>query len=109
LVPLPARIVALWFRHVPSERTKCLPRNTRIYLKTVGHICTELARQYRRADRGELDWQSAAAASRILRELRQTLEGSELEQRIAALEAALAERDERRPAQINGHGLGARP
>jgi hypothetical protein len=60
-------------------------------LVTMGAVLTELARQYRRADRGEMDWQDAAATARILREIRQTIEGSDLEQRIAALEEAASD------------------
>jgi hypothetical protein len=42
----------------------------RTKLRTVGHVLAELGRQYRRADEGELDWADAAAAARILREIR---------------------------------------
>jgi hypothetical protein len=58
----------------------------RIYLKTVGDVLSELARQYRRADRGELPWQDAGAAARILRELRSIMEISDIERRILELE-----------------------
>jgi hypothetical protein len=43
-------------------------------LVTMRAVLTELARQYRRADRGEMDWQDTAAAARILREIRQAIE-----------------------------------
>jgi hypothetical protein len=61
----------------------------RIYLKTLGHVLSELGRQYRRADRGELPWQDAAAAGRVLRELRLILEANALEERIVEIETAL--------------------
>ena len=66
-------------------------RQTR--LRTVGNIKTELGKVYRRADAGMMDWQDACAASRILRELRQLIEGTDVETRIARLEAVAAERD----------------
>ena len=61
-----------------------------------------MGRQYRRANSGELDWVDASHASRILREMRVAIEGSVLETRIAALEAAIAEH---KPLKANGHGL----
>ena len=70
----------------------------RFKLRTVGGILSELGRVYREGWTGALTWQDAASAARILREIRVTIEGSELEQRIARLEAQLA------PARPNGHG-----
>ena len=58
----------------------------RFKLNTIGHVLVELGRQYRRADAGELTWSDAAAAARILREMRQAMEASDIEARIAALE-----------------------
>jgi hypothetical protein len=73
----------------------------RIHIKTVGHVLQELSKQYRRADRGDLDWSAAAAASRVLREIRQTIEGDGFEARLAAMDARL---DEQLPAKrVNGH------
>lgn len=60
----------------------------RTKLRTLGHVLAELGRQYRRADAGELDWRDAAAAARILREMRHLLEATDIEQRLARLEAA---------------------
>ena len=68
-----------------------MPRK-RVHFQTIGHVLTELCRQYRRADRGELPWNDAAAAARILREIRQVIEGSDLTSRIEALEARLPDR-----------------
>jgi hypothetical protein len=62
----------------------------RTRLRTVGHVLSELGRQYRRADSGELPWPDAAAAARILREMRVTIEGDAFEQRLADLEARVA-------------------
>jgi hypothetical protein len=59
-------------------------------LRTVGHVTTELGRQYRLAEAGKLSWVDAYYIARILRELRAMMEAGELEQRIASLEAALA-------------------
>jgi hypothetical protein len=72
-------------------------------LRTIGGILTELSRVYRAAWSGKLEWQDAGHAARILRELRQTIEGDAIEQRIAALEAlAMPEK------RANGGGA-ARP
>ena len=65
----------------------------RVHIRTVGHVLQELGRQYRRADLGEMTWQDCAAASRVLRELRTAIEGSELERRVAALEEAAGDPD----------------
>jgi hypothetical protein len=59
-----------------------LPRERRIHLKSIGHVVTEIGRVYRRADAGVMQWQDASAAARILRELRQALEGGDIEARI---------------------------
>jgi hypothetical protein len=81
-----------------------LPRQ-RVHIRTVGHVLQELSRQYRLADSGKLAWQDCAAAGRVLREIRATIEGSEVEQRLDKLEALLAEhRGARSPARPNGHG-----
>ena len=64
-----------------------------------------MGRQYRRANSGELDWVDASHASKILREMRVAIEGSVLENRIAALETALAEHQAKKPLKANGHGL----
>jgi hypothetical protein len=74
-----------------------------IRLANVGGICTELKRLYRCAWAGEITWQDAGSAARVLRELRVCLEGSEIEARIEALEHLLAEH---RPGRANGHGHG---
>jgi hypothetical protein len=70
---------------------KALSRK-RVHIRTVDHVLHEVW-QYRRADRGELDWSDAAAASRILHEIRAAIECSELERRVAALEEAAGDPD----------------
>ena len=62
----------------------------RFRLRTVGGVLTELSRVYRAGWSGALTWQDAASAARILREIRNAIEGGELERRIEALEAQFA-------------------
>jgi len=62
-------------------------RNVRVGpLDTVGRVATELGRLYRVARRGELDKSEAAKLAFILTALRQCLEVSAVEDRLAALE-----------------------
>ena len=61
----------------------------------------ELRRCYALAHNNKMAWADAGCAARILRELRYCIEGSNLEQRIAALEAD-AEHDQ--PRRTNGQG-----
>ena len=61
----------------------------RFRLRTVGGVLTELSRVYRAGWSGALTWQDAASAARILREIRNAIEGGELERRIEALEARI--------------------
>ena len=56
-------------------------------LDTVGGVVTELGRIYRQARRGELDVGDATRLAMILREIRCALEASDIERRIADLEA----------------------
>jgi hypothetical protein len=49
---------------------------------------SELAYLYRRCDAGKMAWQDAAAASRLLREIRHIIEASDIEQRLKKLEVA---------------------
>jgi hypothetical protein len=79
-----------------------LPRRRRVNFKTVAHIINELGRQYRRADAGSLEWQDCRAAALVLREMRQAMEGGEIERRIEALEQQLAEA-RGQPLKPNGH------
>jgi hypothetical protein len=86
-----------------------LPRLRRVHLHTVGHVLTELGRQYRRADDGDLGWQDARAAAAILKEIRALIEGDALEQRIAAIERALADAGAIARGKPNGHDSRGRP
>jgi hypothetical protein len=61
----------------------------RFRLRTVGGVLTELSRVYRAGWSGTMTWQDAASAARILREIRNAIEGGELEQRIVRLEARI--------------------
>ncbi len=57
-------------------------------LDTVGGVCTELAKVYREARRGEMDMADAKSLTYVLREIRCALEASDIERRIDALERA---------------------
>ncbi len=57
-------------------------------LDTVGGVCTELAKVYREARRGDLDMAEAKGLTYVLREIRCALEASDIERRIEALERA---------------------
>lgn len=72
----------------------------RFRLRTVGGVLTELARVYRAGWYGKLTWQDAASAARILREIRNAIEGSDFERRLDAIEARLSEA---RAPVPNGH------
>ena len=71
-------------------------RNVRVGpLDTVGRVATELGRLYRAARRGELDKREATQLAYILGALRQCLEISAVEDRLAALEEIIGQ--ERQP------------
>ena len=59
-------------------------------LTTVGQVAAELGRLYRQARRGDVAVADASRLATILAVMRQCLEASELERRIAEMEAALA-------------------
>ena len=56
-------------------------------LHTVGHIVSEMGKLYRQARKGEINSADASRLASILALMRQGLEASELERRLAALEA----------------------
>jgi hypothetical protein len=58
-------------------------------LTTVGEVAGELGRLYRQARRGDVPVTDASRLATILGVMRQCLEASELERRIAEMEAAL--------------------
>jgi hypothetical protein len=60
-------------------------------LSNLAGVLTELKRVYRLAHQGEMSWQDAGCAARLLREIRVTIEGGEIEARLAALERAVSE------------------
>ena len=65
-------------------------RRTRIgRLTTVGQVAAELGRLYRQARWGEIPSAEASRLATILTAMRQCLESSDLETRIAEMEAAL--------------------
>lgn len=59
-----------------------------IALTKMHHIRTELANIYREARSGKIDLGDATKLTYILREIGRVIEGSDLEERIAALEEA---------------------
>ena len=75
-------------------------------MSTVRSIRKELCDVYRaaRIDKS-MDWHDAARAASILQILSRMIQGSDFEDRIAALETALAEH-KGKPSRSNGH---ARP
>jgi hypothetical protein len=81
----------------------------RFRLASIGGVAGELRRLYRMCHDAKMTWQDAYAASRILREIRTCIEGSELEARIAAIEQALGRRAPgtgyHAPGNGNGHDL----
>jgi hypothetical protein len=81
----------------------------RFRLANIAGVATELKRCYRAAWDGEISWQDASCAARILRELRFCIEGGEIERRIEALERALDDRDGRPRPRANGSVHAARP
>jgi len=58
-------------------------------LTTVGQVAAELGRLYRHARWGEIPVGDASRLATILAAMRQCLEASELERRIAEMEAAI--------------------
>jgi hypothetical protein len=71
-------------------------------LRDIRGIRRELARCYGEAREGALSWQDAARAASVLQILGRMIEGSDFEERLAALEGAIAERDAM-PVRGNGH------
>ena len=69
----------------PSPDKKRAQRVGRLH--TVGHIVSEMGKLYRQARKGEINSADASRLASILALMRQGLEASELERRLAALEA----------------------
>ena len=64
------------------------PKNKRIQLSTVDHVRREMMRVYQDARNGMIATQDATRLTYILTSIRQTIEVSDLEARIEALEAS---------------------
>ena len=63
------------------------PRRSRATLRTLDDVAVELARLYRRAERGQIPTADASRLAYILTSLGKVLEASEISARITALEA----------------------
>lgn len=63
------------------------PRRSRATLRTLDDVAVELARLYRRAERGQIPTADAAKLTYILHTLGRVLEASVIEARLTALEA----------------------
>lgn len=82
----------------PSERKMVIlppPRSKSLPLTKMGHIRYEMAAVYREARNGKIDLGDATRLVFILQALGRIIEGSELEARIEALEAAQGENNGR--------------
>jgi hypothetical protein len=80
-------------------------------LETVGQVCGELAKLYRRCAHGHIDSNTAARQSSILANLRAGLEQGIVEQRLTAIEDQilhLAANQHRSPILLNSHPLEAK-
>jgi hypothetical protein len=87
-----------------AEQVKSSTTPHRCRLTSVRGCRKELAGVYAQARNRQLDWQSAARAASVLQILTRMLEGSELEQRLAALEEALGMGPAAKAAaKVNGH------
>ena len=71
------------------------PRRLRLKLATVEDVRRELGRVYREARAGQRNVSDASRLAHVLAVLARLIEGSDLEKRIAALEAAAAANSER--------------
>jgi hypothetical protein len=60
-------------------------------LQNLGQVLRELGRLYRAARRGDIETSDASKLASVLSIMRQCLEASDVEQRMALLEKALAE------------------
>ena len=72
-------------------------------LHTVGHIVSEMSELYRQARRDEINSADASRLASILALMRQGLEASELERRLAALENGTAVGPERVSPKLLTH------
>ena len=75
-------------------------------LETVGQVCGELSRLYRRVAHGHLDSNDGQRMSSILQNLRAGLESGIVEQRLSVIEdqiLRLAANQHRTPILLNSH------
>jgi hypothetical protein len=63
------------------------PRRSRATLRTLDDVAVELARLYRRAERGQISTADASRLAYILTSLGKVIEASVIETRLTALEA----------------------
>lgn len=75
------------------------PRRLRLKLKTCDDVAAELARLYREGKTGRRDVAECSRLANILQILGRMIEGSQLERRLEALEAAQQQDRERWPAR----------
>lgn len=68
------------------------PRRSRATLRTLDDVAVELARLYRRAERGQIHTADASRLAYILTSLGRVLEASVIEARLTALEAIANEK-----------------
>lgn len=92
------------------RKAAVLPSDTAdVDLKNVTDVCSLLARSINQTLRGELDTKQANAVGYLSSVLLKALEGSELEERLAALEAAERQRRDdsagHRQQGVNGRAL----
>jgi hypothetical protein len=67
-----------------------LVSNSKYRLANIGGVASELKRCYRMAHRGQMTWQDAGCAARVLRELRFIYESEGIERQVAELAAAMS-------------------
>jgi hypothetical protein len=73
--------------------TEIKPKKTRAKLKTIQDVACEMARTYRRTKQGEVETSDGYRMVMMLAALKQCLESSEIEHRLAEIEAAIVSRD----------------
>lgn len=87
----PAARIVTGFEHDPHPSEG---RRSRATLQSLDDVARELARVYRRADRGAMPWGEATKAAFILTSLGKVLEAAVIEQRLTALEGLVNEQAE---------------
>lgn len=81
--------------NAPTPTPKKKPvRTCSTSLKTITHVSIELARTYRRMKAGVIESSHGYRLAQVLALLKQCLESSEFERRLAEMEAAVKQRPE---------------